>query len=198
MQAFPRFCLRRASSSASTRCCSGASYAGTTYYGSEMEDVEVYDGIGYFSSDVNGSTGRTGVDIVDLSIPFDPIMLSRVDTSDCLSGNPGVCAHGKVHTLSIQRFNANTPSEQRFMYTSDNDTDVVKITECHEPFELRTCDEALSHRRWRLRSTRTKSSFAIIGCTLPVRSESTATTDGDGFTFTMFRTRPIQCCLRGF
>ena len=48
----------RASSSASTRRCSGASYAATTYYGSEMEDVEVYDGIGYFSSDVNGSNGE--------------------------------------------------------------------------------------------------------------------------------------------
>src|SRR5262245_27792611 len=38
-------------------------YTGTTYFGSEMEDVEVYDGIGYFASDINGSTGRTGVDI---------------------------------------------------------------------------------------------------------------------------------------
>lgn len=111
----------------------GSFYAGTTYYGSEMEDVEVYDGIGYFSSDVNASGGRTGVDIVDLSIPFDPILLSRVDTSDCLAGNPGVCAHGKVHTLSIQRMNPNTPSEQRFMYTSDNDTSVVKITDVTNP-----------------------------------------------------------------
>ncbi len=111
----------------------GASYAETTYYGSEMEDVEVYDGIGYFASDVNGSNGRTGVDIVDLSIPFDPIMLSRVDTSDCLAGNPSVCAHGKVHTLSIQRFNPNTPSEQRYMYTSDNETTDVKITNVTNP-----------------------------------------------------------------
>jgi hypothetical protein len=111
----------------------GATYTATTYYGSEMEDVEVYDGIGYFSSDVNGANGRTGVDIVDLSIPFDPIMLSRVDTSDCLSGSPTTCAHGKVHTLSIQRFNANTPTETRFMYTSDNATSVVKITDVTNP-----------------------------------------------------------------
>ena len=108
-------------------------YAATTYYGAEMEDVEVYDGIGYFSSDINGSGARTGVDIVDLSIPFDPVLLSRVDTSDCLSGSPSVCAHGKVHTLSIQRFNPNTPSEQRFMYTSDNETTVVKITDVTNP-----------------------------------------------------------------
>lgn len=104
-----------------------------TYAGSEMEDVEVWDGIGYFASDVNGTTGRTGVDIVDLSIPFDPILLSRVDTSDCLVGNPGVCGHGKVHTISIQRINPGTPSEQRFMYTSDNSTSVVKITDVSDP-----------------------------------------------------------------
>jgi len=108
-------------------------YAATTYYGSEMEDVEVYDGIGYFASDVNGTTGRTGVDIVDLSIPFDPILISRVDASDCLPGSSTTCAHGKVHTLSVQRFNANTPSETRFLYTSDNDTSVVKITDVTNP-----------------------------------------------------------------
>jgi len=110
-----------------------AGFVATTYFGNEMEDVEVYDGIGYFSSDVNGSSGRTGVDIVDLSIPFDPIMLSRVDTSDCLSRSPTVCAHGKVHTLSIQRFNANTPIETRYMYTSDNETDTVKVTNVSNP-----------------------------------------------------------------
>jgi hypothetical protein len=104
-----------------------------TYAGSEMEDVEVWDGIGYFASDVNGAVGRTGVDIVDLSIPFEPLILSRVDTSDCLAGNPSVCAHGKVHTISIQRVNPGTPSEQRFMYTSDNSTTVVKITDVTNP-----------------------------------------------------------------
>lgn len=110
-----------------------APFQATTYAGNEMEDVEVYDGIGYFSSDVNGATGRTGVDIVDLAIPFQPAMLSRVDTSDCLSGSPTICAHGKVHTLSIQRFNINTPTEQRFLYTSDNETDVIKITNVSDP-----------------------------------------------------------------
>lgn len=108
-------------------------YAPTTYRGSEMEDVEVHDGIGYFSSDVNGTGGRTGVDIVDLSIPFEPILLSRVDTFDCLSGSPSVCGHGKVHTLSVQRFNPNTPSETRFLYTSDNTSTVVKITNVTDP-----------------------------------------------------------------
>lgn len=110
-------------------------FVDTTYIGNEMEDVEVYDGIGYFASDTNSldATPRTGVDIVDLSIPFDPILLGRVDTSDCLAGNPGVCAHGKVHTISVQRINPNTPSEQRFLYTSDNDTSVVKITNVTNP-----------------------------------------------------------------
>jgi hypothetical protein len=110
-----------------------AGFQATTYFGNEMEDVEVYDGIGYFASDVNPATGRTGVDIVDLSIPFDPIMLSRIDTSDCLVGNPSVCAHGKVHTISVQRINENTPSEQRFLYTSDNETSVIKISDVTDP-----------------------------------------------------------------
>jgi hypothetical protein len=109
-------------------------FIATTYFGSEMEDVEVYDGIGYFSSDISTPSGeRTGVDIVNLSVPFDPFMISRVDTSDCLSTNPSICAHGKVHTLSIQRINPGTPSEQRFMYTADNTTDVIKITNVTNP-----------------------------------------------------------------
>jgi hypothetical protein len=112
-----------------------AGFQPTTYFGNEMEDVEVWDGIGYFGSDYNPSdaTLRTGVDIVDLSIPFDPIMLSRVDETDCLVGNPSVCAHGKVHTVSIQRINENTPSEQRYIYTSDNETDVIKISNVTDP-----------------------------------------------------------------
>jgi hypothetical protein len=110
-------------------------FQGTTYFGNEMEDVEVYDGIGYFGSDYNPSSlvDRTGVDIVDLSIPFDPLMLSRVDENDCLAGNPSVCAHSKVHTISIQRINENTPSEQRFMYTSDNETTTIKVTDVTNP-----------------------------------------------------------------
>ena len=110
-------------------------YQPTTYFGNEMEDVEVYDGIGYFGSDYNPSDAvrRTGVDIVDLSIPFDPIMLSRVDETDCLAANPSVCAHGKVHTVSIQRFNENTPLEQRFLYTSDNESSVIKISDVSDP-----------------------------------------------------------------
>lgn len=96
-------------------------YKATTYFGSEMEDVEVYDGIGYFGSDVNGSTGRTGVDIVDLSIPFDPIRLSRVDST--------IGAHDKVHTVSVQLF----PNGDRFLYTSDNETDIVKIVNVTDP-----------------------------------------------------------------
>ena len=100
-----------------------ATYDGIGGDGSEMEDVEVYDGIGYFASDVNtGAT--TGVDIVNLSIPFDPQHISRVNSSDCLAGNPSVCAHNKVHTLSVS---------EGFLYTSDNATDVVKITRIFDP-----------------------------------------------------------------
>jgi hypothetical protein len=112
-----------------------AGFQPTTYFGNEMEDVEVYDGIGYFGSDYNPSTAslRTGVDIVDLAIPFDPVMLGRIDETDCLVGNPGVCAHGKVHTVSIQRFNEGTPGEQRFLYTSDNESSVIKISDVTDP-----------------------------------------------------------------
>jgi len=89
-----------------------------TYPGSEMEDVEVWDGIGYFSSDVNSTTGRQGVDIVDLSIPFDPLRLSRVDSS--------IGAHDKVHTLSVY---------DGYLYTSDNESDVIKIVNVSDPAE---------------------------------------------------------------
>jgi hypothetical protein len=104
-------------------------YDGIAGDGSEYEDVEVHDGIGYFSADVSPTTSGTGVDIVDLSIPFDPVHLGRVNGFDCLAGSPGVCAHNKAHTLSIQRFNPGTPSEQRFLYTSDNASSVIKITD---------------------------------------------------------------------
>ena len=96
------------------------------YAGDQFEDVEVWDGIGYFGSDTNVTTG-TGVDIVDLSIPFDPIMISRVNGSDCISA--GVCAHNKVHTLSV----AKTADNRSFLYTTDNATDVIKITNVTDP-----------------------------------------------------------------
>ena len=109
-----------------------AQYDGIGGDGSEYEDVEVYDGVGYFSADASTTSG-TGVDIVDLSIPFDPLTLGRVNSSDCLAGNPSVCAHNKVHTLSIQRINAGLPSEQRFLYTTDNATTDIKITDVTNP-----------------------------------------------------------------
>ena len=87
----------------------------TMYPGSEMEDVEVYNGIGYFGSDVSVSVG-TGVDIVDLSNPANPVMLSRVNG---LNGG-----HNKVHTLSVSN---------GFLYTVDNATDVVKIFNVADP-----------------------------------------------------------------
>jgi hypothetical protein len=110
-------------------------FVDTTYVGNEMEDVEVYNGVGYFASDTNDASAspRTGVDIVDLSDPAIPVFLSRVDGSDCLAGNPGVCAHGKVHTVSIQRFNIGAENEQRFMYTSDNSSPTVMITDVSDP-----------------------------------------------------------------
>lgn len=96
----------------------------TTYAGSEMEDVEVWDGIGYFGSDVHDDVvpiDGTGVDIVDLSIPFSPSLLSRVDESLCSAAG---CGHYKVHTLSVNNGH---------LYTADNETDVVKIVDVSNP-----------------------------------------------------------------
>ena len=87
----------------------------TRYDGDQLEDVEVWDGIGYFGSDVSTTSG-TGVDIVDLAIPFDPIRLSRV--------NGAIGGHNKVHTLSVN---------EGFLYTADNATDVIKIFNVTDP-----------------------------------------------------------------
>lgn len=92
-----------------------------TYVGDQFEDVEVWDGVGYFASDTNTSTG-TGVDIVDLSIPFQPILLSRVNST--------IGGHNKVHTLSVSN---------GYLYTTDNDTgnygaaDFVKVFNVSDP-----------------------------------------------------------------
>jgi hypothetical protein len=87
----------------------------TMYAGNEMEDVEVHNGIGFFGSDVSTTSG-TGVDIVDLSNPANPVRLSRVNGS---SGG-----HNKVHTLTVNK---------GFLYTSDNATDTVKIFNVANP-----------------------------------------------------------------
>lgn len=87
----------------------------TMYPGDEMEDVEVYNGIGYFGSDVNVNEG-TGVDIVDLHDPANPVRLSRINGA---SGG-----HNKVHTLSVSN---------GYLYTADNATDVIKIFNVTNP-----------------------------------------------------------------
>jgi hypothetical protein len=90
------------------------------FEGEQMEDVEVYDGLGFFSSDVSTSSG-TGVDIVDLAIPTDPIRLSRVNGSLCSAAG---CGHNKVHTLSVS---------EGYLYTADNATDTIKIVDVRVP-----------------------------------------------------------------
>ncbi|MCI0335437.1 MAG: hypothetical protein L0228_19695 [Planctomycetes bacterium] len=91
-----------------------------------MEDVEVYNGIGYFGSDVSTTVG-TGVDIINLSNPASPVFLSRINSSDC---NPGgtLCGHNKVHTLSVS---------DGHLYTVDNSNDAapesVKIFNVSNP-----------------------------------------------------------------
>jgi hypothetical protein len=86
-----------------------------TYLGDQMEDMEVYNGVGYFGSDVSTSSG-TGVDIVDLSDPTNPMMISRINGDDN--------GHNKVHTLSYN---------EGFLYTSDNATDTIKVFDVSDP-----------------------------------------------------------------
>ena len=105
-----------------------------TYVGDQFEDVEVWDGIGYFGSDV--SPGTTGVDIVDLSIPFDPLLMNRFNGSDC---NAAGCGHSKVHTLSVAR----SSDGNSYLYTADNETDVIKITKVFDPSDLTTVNPQL-------------------------------------------------------
>lgn len=92
-----------------------------TYAGNEMEDVEVYNNYGYFGSDVHFDNPSdynlgTGVDIVDLSDPMHPMIVSRIKQA-----NNG---HHKVHTLSY---------DDGFLYTSDNETDTIKIFDVSDP-----------------------------------------------------------------
>jgi hypothetical protein len=86
-----------------------------------MEDVEVYNGIGYFGSDVSTSSG-TGVDIVNLANPANPQPMSRVNGVDG--------GHNKVHTLSVW---------EGHLYTVDNSNDAaadsVKIFDVSDPFD---------------------------------------------------------------
>jgi hypothetical protein len=93
----------------------------TKYAGHQMEDVEVYGNIGYFSSDVSVSAG-TGVDIVDLTNPASPVLLSRI--------NGAVGGHNKVHTIAV---------DNGLLYTCDNDTsngnasEVIKVWNVANP-----------------------------------------------------------------
>lgn len=91
------------------------------YAGDQFEDVEVWDGWGYFGSDVTIASSGTGVDIVDLAIPALPKFEARVDGSLCSAAG---CGHDKVHTLSVSK---------GYLYTADNATDVIKITRIFDP-----------------------------------------------------------------
>jgi hypothetical protein len=90
----------------------------TEYEGEEMEDVEVYNGIGYFGSDDNEATAATGtgVDIVNLSNPEAPTLITRVNAADG--------GHHKVHTLAVSN---------GFLYTTDNATPTIKVFNVSNP-----------------------------------------------------------------
>jgi hypothetical protein len=94
-----------------------------SYDGTQMEDVEVWNGYGYFGSDVSTSSG-TGVDIVDLGDPGNPEFRSRVNGN--LGCGPGGCGHNKVHTLSYS---------EGYLYTADNATETIKIIDVSNPLD---------------------------------------------------------------
>ena len=62
----------------------------TTYAGHQFEDVEVYDGIGYVGSDVTTGSSGTGVDILNLAIPFDPDPFDFDSSAEVLADEPDV------------------------------------------------------------------------------------------------------------
>lgn len=107
----------------------------TTYAGHQFEEVEVYDGIGYIGSDVTTGSSGTGVDIVNLAIPFDPdpfdfdpgpVIDNHFNGNNCTAAG---CGHNKVHTISVVG---------DYLYTTDNSTDVVKIVKVNktiDPFD---------------------------------------------------------------
>ncbi len=135
------------------------------YPGDQMEDVEVYDGVGYFGSDVSVASG-TGVDIVNLEDPFNPTLISRIN------GDDG--GHNKVHTLSVSN---------GFLYTADNQnnqsvTDYVKVWDVSNPASpqfVTNIDLGLPSR------IGTHEATAVNG-RLYVASKNNGNDSGDGWT----------------
>jgi hypothetical protein len=145
-----------------------------TYVGDQFEDVEVWDGIGYFGSDTNSS--GTGVDIVDLSIPFDPVLLSRYNGSVC---NAVGCGHSKVHTISV----AKTADDRSFLYTTDNAfTDQVKITDVTSCVTTAVCTPQLvSIVDMGLNSNIFSHEVIVRNDRMYVASKNNSSTTGDGW-----------------
>jgi len=145
-----------------------------TYVGDQFEDVEVWDGIGYFGSDTNSS--GTGVDIVDLSIPFDPVLLSRYNGLDC---NSVGCGHSKVHTISV----AKTADDRSFLYTTDNQyTDQVRITDVTSCVKTAVCNPQLvASVDMGLNSNIFSHEVIVRNDRMYVASKNNGSTTGDGW-----------------
>jgi choice-of-anchor B domain-containing protein len=79
----------------------------------EIRDIEVQNGIGFFSSD---SYSRGGVYVVDLSDPTQPVQLARIDPSN------GGARH--VHTLSV---------DGPYLYEADSATPDIRVFDISDP-----------------------------------------------------------------
>ena len=197
MPAFRRFCLRKGPASASPGVASRGSYAvDTTYYGSEMEDVEVYDGIGYFASDVNGSNGAHRRRYCR---SFDSVRSDHAEPRRHVGlpvGNPGVSRTARfIRSRSSASTRTRRPNT-RFMYTSDNESTVVKIYRCHEPIKPATDHEFESRTGIGDRLARSyRPQQSAVCCEQESGFHEQRMV---GFTSMTFRTRPARCSLRRF
>jgi choice-of-anchor B domain-containing protein len=79
----------------------------------EIRDIEIQNGIGFFSSD---SSTSGGIFVVDLSDPTNPVQLARIDPSN------GGARH--VHTLSV---------DGAYLYEADSATSIIRVFDISDP-----------------------------------------------------------------
>src|SRR5262249_53721863 len=79
----------------------------------EIRDIEIQNGIGYFSSD---SYSSGGIFVVDVHNPANPVQLARIDPSN------GGSQH--VHTLSV---------DGDYLYEADSATSNIRVFNISNP-----------------------------------------------------------------
>jgi hypothetical protein len=77
----------------------------------DLRDVEVQNGVGFFSSDSGG-----GVHVVDLSNPRAPVQLARITSA--------IGGHDRTHTLSV---------DGNYLYEADSRTPNIRVFDIRNP-----------------------------------------------------------------